>query len=121
MCAVLAEGLGDWLGSLTSVATVTTSWVVTWWLLRIMVGAMELCCAFPQAVLWGCLAPSRHSAVGCKESTVPKMNEAGEYKRRWREAESVGMPNRGGGKWLDKQKHSKMCFTGTVSAWETCR
>lgn len=37
------------------------------------------------------------------------------------EAELVGMPNRRGGEWLGKQKHSKMCFTGTVSAWETCR
>lgn len=37
------------------------------------------------------------------------------------EAELVGMPNRRGGEWLGKQKHSKMCFTGTVSAWETRR
>lgn len=61
---MLAEGPGDSLGSVTSVAMATASRVVNWWLLRLMVGAIGHCCAFPQAVLWGCLAPSRHSAVG---------------------------------------------------------
>lgn len=65
MCTVLAEGPGDSLGSVTSVAMATASRVVNCWLLRLMVGAIgHRIGAFPQAVLWGCLAPSRHSAVG---------------------------------------------------------